>query len=105
MEIVYTKWLYDEKPTAADPAAVSSRHVATQTNIYTCEDVTQATPLIKVARMVLSMAASARDHRGQHACLTGRHDVRVAFFRAKGSGNVAWSGPRDWRHPPWVGEP
>jgi hypothetical protein len=88
MDIVYTKWLDSEKPTAADPGAVRSRLVATQINNYTREDVTQATPPIKVARMVLSMAASARDHRGQHTCLVGRHDIRVAFFHAKGSGNV-----------------
>ncbi len=88
MEIVYTKWLDDEKPTASDPEAVRSRLVATQVNNYSREDVTQATPPIKVARMVLSMAASARDHQGLHKCLIGRHDIRVAFFHAKGSGNV-----------------
>ncbi len=88
MDIVYTKWLDGEKPTAADPDAVRSRLVATQINTYAREDVTQATPPIKVARMVLSTAASAQDHRGQYKCLIGRHDIRVAFFHAKGSGNV-----------------
>ena len=39
MEIVYTKWLDGEKPTAADPAAVRSRLLATQINNYTREDV------------------------------------------------------------------
>jgi KUP system potassium uptake protein len=76
--------------------------VATQINNYTREDVTQATPPIKVARMVLSMAASARDHRGQHMCLIGRHDIRVAFFHAKGSGNVVMV-PAKGLAPPGVG--
>ncbi len=62
MEIVYTKWLDDEKPTAEDPLAVRSRLVATQINDHFREDVTQATPPIKVARTVLSVAASMRDH-------------------------------------------
>ena len=102
MEIFYTKWLDGEKPTAADPAAVRSRLVATQINNYTREDVTQATPPIKVARMVLSMAASAKDHRGRHTCLIGRPDVRVAFFHAKGSGNVVMV-PAKGLAPPGVG--
>jgi hypothetical protein len=48
------------------------------------------------------MAASAMDHRGQHRCLIGRHDVRVAFFHAKGSGNVAMV-PAKGLAPPGMG--
>ena len=75
---------------------------AKQISNHTREDVTQATPPIKVARMVLSMAASARDYRGQHNCLIGRHDIHVAFFHAKGSGNVVMV-PAKGLAPPGVG--
>ena len=88
LEIVYSKWLDDEKPTADDPEAVRSRIVATQLNTYAREDVTQATPPTKASRIVLSMAASRTNEKGQHDQLIARHDVRVAFFHAAGSGKV-----------------
>ena len=85
---MYSKWLDDEKPTASDPDAVRSRIVATQLNTFAREDVTQATPPTKASRMILSMAASTANKSGQHDQLIARHDVRVAFFHAAGSGKV-----------------
>ena len=75
LEIVYGKWLDDTKGTPDDPDAVRNRLVATQVDTYAREDVTQATP-------------PKTNASGQHDCLIGRHDIRVAFFHAKGSGRV-----------------
>ncbi len=47
MEMVHTKWLDDEKPTASDPERIRSRQVAAQVNTYTRGDITQATLPIK----------------------------------------------------------
>ena len=66
-----------------DPRAVrSSRLVATQVNTYAREGVTQATPPNKASRIIVSRTNS----KGQHDCLIVRHDIRVAFFQAKGAG-------------------
>jgi len=73
MDTIYTQELDDE-----------DEH--TREEEYTREDVMQDTPPIEVARMMLSMAASAKDRRGQHTCLVGRHDIRTAIFDATGSG-------------------
>ena len=68
------------KGTPEDSDAVRSRLVATQVNTNAREDVTQATPPIKASRIIVSQAATK--------CLIGRHDIRVAFFHANGSGRV-----------------
>jgi len=73
MDTIYTQELDDEDEHAREEE-------------YTREDVMQDTPPIEVARMMLSMAASAKDRRGQHTCLVGRHDIRTAIFDATGSG-------------------
>ena len=62
--------------------------MATQVDTHACEEATQSTPPIKAARFIVSQAASRRNAKGQHEKLIGRHDVRVAFCHAKGSGNV-----------------
>ena len=36
----------------------------------------------------MSQAARKTQAKGQHDCLIARHDIRVAFFHAKGSGRV-----------------
>ena len=88
LEIVYGKWLDDAKGTPEDLDAVRSRLVATQVNTHVREDVTQATPPIKASRIIASQAATKTNAKGQHDCLIARHDIRVAFFHAKGSGRV-----------------
>ena len=88
LETVHGKWLDDAKGTPEDPDAVRSRLVATQENTFVREDVTQATPPIKASRIIVSHAATKTNAKGQHDCLKARHDIRVAFFHAKGSGRV-----------------
>ena len=102
-EIVFGKWLDDVKGKPEDPEAVRSRFVATQVNTYAREDVTQATPPIKASRIIVSQAATKTNVKGQHDCLLARHDIRVAFFHAKGSGRVVIIPPRDWHHQESVG--
>ena len=102
LEIVYGKWLDDAKGTPEDPYAVRSRLVATQVNTYVREDVTQATPPIKASRIIVSQAATKTNAKGQHDCLIPRHDIRVAFFHAKGSGRVVIILPKRLA-PPGVG--
>ncbi|CAK0791790.1 unnamed protein product, partial [Prorocentrum cordatum] len=102
LEIVYSKWLEDEKPTAEDEKAVRCRLVATQVNTYNREDVAQATPPIKASRMIVSMAATKTNAKGQRDWLIGRHDIQVAFFHAAGSGKVVIIPPRGLA-PPGVG--
>ena len=92
LEIVFGKWLDDAR----------SRLVATQVNTYACEDVTQATPPIKAPRIIVSQAATKTNAKGQHDCLIGGHDIRVAFFHAKGSGRVVIIPPKGLA-PPGVG--
>ena len=87
-EIVYGKLLDDAKGTPADSDAARSRLVATQVNTYAREDVTQATPPTKASRIIVSQAATKTNAKGQHDCLIDRHDIRVAFFHAQGSGRV-----------------
>ena len=88
LDIVYGKWLDDVKGTPEDPDAVRSRLVATQVNTYAREDVTQATPPIKASRIIVNQAATKTHAKGQHECLVAKHDIRVAFFHAKGSRRV-----------------
>ena len=88
LEIVYGNWLDDVKGTPEDPKAVRSRLVATQVNTYAREDVTRATPPIKAPRIIVSQAATKTNAKGQHDCFIAIHDIRVAFFHAKGSGRV-----------------
>ena len=102
LEIVYGKWLDDVKGTPEDPDAVRSRLVATQVNTYAREDVTQATPPIKASRIIVSQAATKTHAKGQHECLIARHDIRVAFFHAKGSGRVVIIPPKGLA-PPGIG--
>ena len=68
LEIVYGKWLDDAKGTPEDPDAVRSRLVATQVNTHAREDVTQATPPIKASRIIVSLAATKTNVKGQHDC-------------------------------------
>ena len=102
LEIVHGKWLCDAKGTPEDPDAVRSRLVATQVNTCAREDVTQATPPSKASRIILSQGATKTHAKGQHDCLIARHDSRVAFFNAKGSGRVVIIPPRGLA-PPGVG--
>ena len=92
----------DAKGTPEDPDAVRSRLVATQVNTYVREDVTQATPPIKGSRIIVSQAATETNAKAQHGWLIGRHDIRVAFFHAKGSGRVVIILPKGLA-PPGVG--
>ena len=94
LKLVHAKWLDDVKPTTADPNAVRSRLVATELNTYAREDVTQSTPPLKASRLVVSLAASKRDKKGQHSKLLGRYDVSVAFFHAPFTGEVAVIPPK-----------
>ena len=64
--------------------------------------MTQATPPIKASRIIVSQAATKTNAKGQHDCLIGRHDIRVAFFHAKGSGRVVIIPPKGLA-PPGVG--
>ena len=80
LENVYGKWLDEVKGTPEDPKAVRSRLVATHVNTYAREDVTQATPPIKVSRIIVSQAAKQTNAKGQHDCLIARHDIRVARY-------------------------
>ena len=61
LEIVDGKWLDDAKGTPEDPDAIRSRLVATQVNTYVREDVTQATPPI---RIIVSQAATKTQCKG-----------------------------------------
>ena len=90
------------KGTPEDPDAVRSRLVATQVKTYAREDVTQATPSIKASRIIVSQAATKTNAKGQHDCLFARHDIRVAFFHAKGSGRVVIIPPKGLA-PPGIG--
>ena len=90
------------KGTPEDPDAVRSRLVATQVNTYAREDVTQATLPIKASRIIVSQAATKTNAKGQHDCLIARHDIRVAFFDAKGSGRVVIIPPKGLA-PPGIG--
>ena len=98
LEIVYGKCLDDVKGTPA----VRSRLVATQVNTYAREDVTQATPPIRASRIIVSQAATKTNAKSHHDCLIARHDIRVAFFHAKGSGRVVII-PTKGLAPPGVG--
>ena len=108
LEIVYGKWLDDAKGTPEDADAVRSRLVATQrlaatqANTYVRQDVSQATPPMKASRIIVSQAATKTNAKGEHDCLIGRHDVRVAFFHAKGSGRVVIIPPKGLA-PPGIG--
>ena len=102
LEIVYGKWWDDAKGTPDDPDAVNRRLVATQVNTYVLEDVTQATPPVEASRIIVSQAATKTSAKGQHDCLIGGHDIRLAFFRAKGSGRVVIIPPKGLA-PPGVG--
>ena len=102
LEIVCGKWLDDAKGTMEDPAAVRSRLVATQVNTHVRENATQATPPIKASRIIVSLAATKTNAKGPHDCLIGRHDIRVAFFHAKGSGRVVIV-PPEGLAPPGIG--
>ena len=87
LEIDCKNWLNNNtKETQEDPDAVRSRLCARQVNTYARVDVTQATPPIKASGIIVSQAATKTNANGQHDCLIGRHDIRVAFFHAKGSG-------------------
>ena len=97
---VHGKWLDDVRGTSEDQKAVRSRLVATQVNTYTREDVTQATP--PKGPETLSQAATKTKAKGQHDCLIARHDIRVTFFHAKGSGRVVIISPKGLA-PPGVG--
>ena len=94
LDIVYGKWLDDAKRTPEYLDAVRSRLVATQVNTYVRQDVTQATPPIKAYRIIVSQAATETHAKGQHDCLSARHDIRVAFFHAKGTGRVVITPPK-----------
>ena len=94
LEIIYRKWLDDKKGTPEDKDAVRSRLAATQVNTYAREGVMQATPPINGSRITVSQAATKTNAKGQHDCLIGRHDIRVAFFHAKGSGQVVIIPPK-----------
>ena len=102
LEIVHGKWLDDAKGTPEDLDAVMSKLVATQVNTYVREDVTQATPPIKAARIIVSQATTKTNAKVQHDCLIASHDIRVAFFHAKGSGRVVIMPPKGLA-PPGVG--
>ena len=92
LENVYGKWLDDVKGTPEDPDAVRSRLVATQVNTYAREAM----------RDIVSQAATKTNAKGQHDCLIARHDIRVAFFHAKGSGRVVIIPPKGLA-PPGIG--
>ena len=64
--------------------------------------MTQATPPTKASRIIVSQAATKTNAKGQHGCLMGRLDVRVAFFHAKGSRRVVIIPPKALA-PPGVG--
>ena len=97
MTIVYAKWLDDPKPIEGDPDAVRSRLVATEVNRYVREDVTQATPPVKVFRTILSAAASKRRPDGCWTRLIARYDIKVAFFHADSDGKTVIIPPKDLR--------
>ena len=82
------------KGTPEDPDAVRSRLVATQVNTHAREYVTQATPPITASRIIVSQDATKTSAKGQHDGLIARHDIRVAFFHAKGSGRVVIIRPK-----------
>ena len=92
----------DAKGTPEDQDAVRSRLVATQVNAYVREDVTQATPPIKVSRNIVSHAATKINVKGRRDCLIARDDIIVASFHAKGSGRVVIIPPKGLA-PPGVG--
>ncbi|CAK0882790.1 unnamed protein product [Prorocentrum cordatum] len=98
-DIVYSKWLGDEKPAAEDEQAVRPRLAATQVNTYSRGGVTQATPPIKAPRVIASVAATKINPKGQRDKLIGRRDIRAAFFRAAGSGMVVIIPPRGLASP------
>ena len=64
-----------------------------------------ATPPTKASRIILSQAATKTNAKGQHDCLIGRHDIRVAFFNARGSGRVVIVPQMDWHRQALDGEP
>ena len=76
LEIVYGKWLDDVKGTPEDPDAVRSRLVATHTTNQSVQNHCE------------SSCNENKCEGRQHDCLIARHDIRVAFFHAKGSGRV-----------------
>ena len=53
-------------------------------------------------RIIVNQAAKKTNAEGQHDCLIVGHDVRVAFFHAKGSGRVVIILPKGLA-PPGVG--
>ena len=71
-------------------------------NTYICEDVTQATPPIKTSRTTASQAATKTNAKGQHDCLIGRHDIRVAFSIRREAGRAVIIPPKGLA-PPGVG--
>ena len=99
LEIIYGKWLDDAKRDARRPGC-GQEQIGCDT--YVREGVTQATPPIKASRIIVSQAATKTNAKGQHDCLIGGRDIRVAFFHAKGSRRVVII-PSKGLAPPGVG--
>ena len=93
----------DAKGTPEDPDAVRSRLVATLVHTYAREDVTQATPPINAFRIIVSQVATKTIAKGQHDCLIGGDDIRVAFSMRMEAGESLSSHHKELA-PPSVGD-
>ena len=95
LKVIKSRWVYTRKPKPGNPKAVRARCVAQEHNIYKREDVSQATPPLKINRMVVSFAATGPAGGGPNKKLIGRWDISVAFFHAPSTQKLAVVPPND----------
>ena len=90
LTIVRSRWVDGWKPLPND-----SRCVAQEINDHERDDVFSGTPPLRVHRMILSAAATAKKGRTSRRKLIARYDVSVAFFHAIATGKIAVVPPKD----------
>ena len=95
LKIVRSQWVDGWKPLPNDPNGVRSRCVAQEINDHERDDVFSGTPPLRVHRMILSAAATAKKGRTSRRKLIARYDVSVAFFHAIATGKIAVVPPKD----------
>ena len=95
LKIVRSRWVDGWKPLPNDPNGVRSRCVAQEINDHERDDVFSGTPPLRVHRMILSAAATAKKGRTSRRKLIARYDVSVAFFHAIATGKIALVPPKD----------
>lgn len=87
--------VFTRKPKPDNPKAVRARCVAQEHNVYKRDDVSQATPTLKIHRMIISYAATRTTDDDASRKLIGRWGISVAFFHAASAQKIAVRPPKD----------